>query len=80
MAFNSNQGFANEIQGTPDLTMPEAPTDPFDGVGEANASLAIGLRDIGPTLCRLCDMLNPHREMEPAQHMMSWTRAGGFAE
>ena len=68
------------IQGAQDLTMPEAPTDPFDGVGEANASLAISLRGVGPTLCRLRDMLNPHREMEPVQHMMSGTRTGGFAE
>jgi hypothetical protein len=48
-----DQSFANEIERTPDLTMPETPTDLFDGVGEASASLAITLRGIRPTLGRL---------------------------
>lgn len=78
--IHKNQGFRNEIQRTPDLTMPETPTDPFDGPGDANAGLAITLRRVGPTRGCLSDVLNPHREMKPVQHMMSWTRTGGFTE
>jgi hypothetical protein len=61
--------------GPPDLTMLETPTDPFGGLGKKSTSLAISLRGVVPILRRLCDVLNPHREMEPAQNMMSWTRA-----
>jgi len=60
--------------------MPQTPTDPFDGPGEANAGVAITLRGVGPALRRLSNVLNSHREMKPVQHMMGWTRAGGFAE
>ena len=63
--IHNNQGFANQIQRAPDLAMPKTPADPFDGLGEASASLAITLRGVGPALGRLCDVLNPHREMEP---------------
>jgi hypothetical protein len=60
--------------------MPETPSDPLDSLGEASTSLAISLRGVGPTRGRLCDVLNPHREVEPVEHMMSRTRAGSFAE
>jgi hypothetical protein len=49
-------------------------------LGEASTSLAISLRVIGPPRGRLCDVLNPHREMKPVQYMMSRTGAGGSAE
>jgi len=60
-----NDGFGNEIQSPFDLTMPETPSDPLDSLGEARTSLAISLRGVGPTRGRLCDVLNPHREMKP---------------
>ena len=63
-----------------DLTMPETPSDPLDRLGEASASLAISLRGVGPARGRLCDVLNPHRQMKPIQYMMGRTGAGGFAE
>ncbi len=46
----------NEIQRATDLTMPETPTDPFDGLGEASTSLPISLRDIGQLVaaCATC--------------------------
>jgi hypothetical protein len=78
--IDKNDGFGNEIQSAFDLTMPETPADPLDGLAEAGTSLAVSLRGVGPTRGRLCDVLNPHREMEPVQHMMSWAGAGGFAK
>ena len=60
--------------------MPETPSDPLDRFGEASPSLAISLRGVGPAPGRLCDVLNPHREMEPVEHMMRRTGAGGLAE
>jgi hypothetical protein len=60
--------------------MPQTPADPLDGLDEANTSLAIRLRGVGRALCRLSDVLNPHREMELVQHVMGWTRTGRFAE
>ncbi len=63
-----------------DLTMPETPTDPFDGRGEASTGLTLGLRRIGPVHGRLCDVLNPHREMEPVEHVIGWPGTGGFAK
>jgi hypothetical protein len=63
-----NDGFGNEIQSAVDLTVPETPSDPLDCLGEAGASLAIRLRAVGPVRGRLCDVLNPHREMEPVQY------------
>jgi hypothetical protein len=57
------------IQRTLDLTMPETPTDPFDRLGEASTGLTTRLRPIGPAHGRLCDMLNPHREMEPVEQV-----------
>src|SRR5664279_930419 len=62
-------GFANEIQSASDLTMPETPTDPFDRLSETSTDLAISLGGVGPTLGRLRDVLNPHREMKPIQYM-----------
>jgi len=75
-----NDGFGNEIQSAFDLTMPETPSDPLDSLGEASTSLTISLRGVGPTRGRLCDVLNPHREMKPVEHVMSWPRTGRFAE
>ena len=80
VAIHGDDGFGDEIQGTLDLTMPETPTDPFDRLGEPSTGLTIRLRRIGPAHGRLCDVLNPHREMEPVEHMVSRPRAGGFAE
>ncbi|WP_158930989.1 hypothetical protein [Acidisphaera sp. S103] len=60
--------------------MPETPSDSFDRLGEAGTSLAISLRGVGPTCGRLGDVLNPHRDVEPIQYMVSRTGAGGFAE
>jgi hypothetical protein len=60
--------------------MPETPSDPLDGLGEASTSPAISLRGVGPARGRLCDVLNSHREMKPVQYMMSRTGAGDFAE
>ena len=60
--------------------MPETPSDPLDCLGDAGSSVAISLRRIGPAHGRLCDVLNPHCEMEPVEHMASWARTGGFAE
>ena len=60
--------------------MPETPTDPLDGLGKASASPAIILRGVWPALGRLCDVLNPHRDMKPIEHVVSWTRARGFTE
>ena len=79
-SVHCNDGFGDEIQRPPDLAMPQTPADPLDGLGEASTSLAISLRGVGPALGRLSDVLNPHREMKPVEHMVSWTRAGGFAE
>jgi hypothetical protein len=31
-----------------DLTMPETPSDPIDGLSEASTSVAINLRSVGP--------------------------------
>src|ERR1700733_8506059 len=76
--IHSHDGFGDEIQRTPDLTMPETPTDPFDRLGEASTGLTICLRRIGTAHGRLCDVLNAHREMEPVEHVMSWPRAGCF--
>src|SRR5271167_2548653 len=78
--INNSDPFANEIQRSPDLTMPQTPADPLDDLGEAATSLAIRLRGVGPALGRLRDVLNPHREMKPIEHVVSWTRARGFAE
>ena len=78
--IHSNDGFGDQIQRTLDLTMPETPTDPFDGLGEANAGLAIALGRVGSVRGRLSDVLNPHREMKPVQYMMGRAGAGGFAE
>ena len=75
-----NDGFGNEIQSAFDLTMPETPSDPLDRLGEAGTSLVISLCGIGPARGRLCDVLNPHRQMKPIQYMMSRTGAGGFTE
>jgi hypothetical protein len=61
-----NDGFGNEIQSPFDLTMPETPSDPLDRLGEASTSVAISLRGVGPARGRLCDVLDPHREMERA--------------
>jgi hypothetical protein len=66
-----NDGFGNEIRSAFDLTMPQTPSDPLDSLGEASTSLAISLRGVGPARGRLCDVLNPHREMKPVQYMMS---------
>ena len=60
--------------------MPETPADSFNGFGEADASLAIAHGDVWPAFHRLSDMLNPHREMKPVQHMMGWTNARGFTK
>jgi hypothetical protein len=46
----------------------------------SSTSLEISLRGVGPARGRLCDVLNPHREMEPVEHMIGRTGAGGFAE
>jgi hypothetical protein len=60
---------ATMIQRTLDLTTPETPTDPFDHLGEASTGLTTRLRPIGPAHGRLCDVLNPHREMEPVEQV-----------
>ena len=73
-SVHCNDGFGNEIQSAFDLTMPETPSDPLDRLGEASTSLAISLRGVGPARGRLCDVLNPHREVEPVQYMMSSDR------
>jgi len=54
--IHNNDGFGNEIQSTPDLTMPETPADSFDGFGEASTSLAISLRGVGQLFaaCATC--------------------------
>jgi hypothetical protein len=75
---HNNDSFGNEIHSPFDLTMPETPSDPLDRLGEASASLAISR--VGPTRDRLCDVLNPHRQMKPVQYMMSRTRTGCLAE
>jgi hypothetical protein len=46
------QGFANEIERAPDLTMPQTLTDPPDGLGEASPGPTIPLRGVRPTLGR----------------------------
>jgi hypothetical protein len=43
--------------------MPETPSDPLDRLGEASTSLAVSFCGGGPARGRLCDVLNPHREM-----------------
>jgi hypothetical protein len=68
--FAMIDGFGNEIQSPCDLTMPETPSDPLDRLGEASTSVTIRLRRLGPVRGRLCDVLNPHREMKPIQDMM----------
>ena len=73
-------GLGNEIQSPFDLTMPETPSNPLDRPGEASTSLAISFRGVGPARGRLCDVLYPHREVEPVEHMMRRTGAGGLAE
>jgi hypothetical protein len=60
--------------------MPETPSDPLYGLGEASTGLPICLRGDRPALGRLGDVLNPHRQMEPVEHMASGARARGFAE
>ena len=75
-----DQSFANEIERAPDQIMPETPTDPLDGLGEASARMAITLRGVRPTLGRLGGMLIPHREMKPVENVMGRSGAGGFAE
>jgi hypothetical protein len=60
--------------------MPQTPADPLDGLGEAGTSLAIRLRGVGPAFRRLRDVLNPHHEMKPIEHVVSWTSAGDCKE
>jgi hypothetical protein len=74
------QSFANEIERAPDLTVPQTLTDPPNGLGEASPGSTITLRGVRPTLGRLGDSLNPHREMKPVQNLTDRSRTGGFAE
>jgi hypothetical protein len=48
--INKSDRFINEIQRSLDLTMPQTPADPLDGLGEASSSMAICLRRVGPAL------------------------------
>lgn len=74
---HSDDVSANKIQNTADLTMPKTPTDPFDNLGDVSTSLAVSFPCVGPTLGRLCDMLNADCEVEPIRHTVSCTRTGG---
>jgi hypothetical protein len=78
--IHNNDGFADQIERASNGTVLEAPTDPFDGLGNASAILAVSLRCVWLILACLRDVLGPHREMEPVEHMMSETGAGRFAE
>lgn len=75
-----DQRFANEIEGPSDLAVPQTPADPIDDFNEIRTGLAIVRGDVRPAFGRLINMLNPHRKVEPVEHMMSWTRTGRFAE
>jgi hypothetical protein len=44
------------------------PSDLLDGLGEAITSLAISLNGVGRVRGHLCDVVNPHREIEPVEH------------
>jgi hypothetical protein len=70
--IHHTQSFANQIKGAPDLTMPETPTNPFDGLGEASVGLAITLRRVGPVLGHLGGMLHPHRKIEHDRSARNW--------
>jgi hypothetical protein len=63
--INNSDRFAKEIQCSPDLTMPQTPADPLDGLGEGGHQPGDPAPWVGPALRRPRDVLNPHREMKP---------------
>src|SRR3954454_12052597 len=63
-------GFSDELEAASDLSMPEPPADPLDGVRKARACFAILCRDVRPTLGRLGNMLDTHRKVKPVEHVV----------
>ena len=78
--LESYQRFAYQIEAPPDLAVPQTPTDPIDGFKQRGAGLAIIRRRAWPAFGRPINMLDPHRKVEPVEHMMRRARTGRFAE
>src|SRR5271165_6469246 len=75
-----HQGFADEIESPPHLTMPETPMDMLDCVGKAGTFLTLGQLGIRPALGGLSDMLNAHGEMKPIEYVVGRTDACRLAQ
>jgi hypothetical protein len=75
-----DQRFANEIEAASDLAVPRTPANPIDDFNEIRTHLTMVRGDVWPAFGRLINMLDPHRKVEPARHMMGWVWTGRFAE
>src|SRR3954463_10436840 len=79
-ALKRGQGLPDEIQGTLHLTVPEAPADVLDRIGQPRLVRALARRVSGPSLGRLRHVLDAHGEMKPVQYVAGWTDACRLSE
>src|SRR5215212_5628306 len=79
-AIEPRQCLCGEIQSTPHLTVPKAPSDPLDRVGDPCSVLALARRVGRPALGGLCHVPDAHGEMEPVEQVAGRADARRLAE
>src|SRR4051812_23679287 len=79
-ALKPGQCLPDEIQGTLHLTVPEAPADVLDRIGQPRLVRALARRISGPSLGRLRHVLDAHGAMKPVQYVAGWTDACRLSE